>query len=224
MFGDGMAFWYVKHPMQQGNVFGGADYFWGLGIFLDTYANQNGAHAHTHPYISAMVNNATLAYDHDRDGTHTELAGCESKFRNLDHDTFILIRYLNDTLTLKTDVSGGGVWEDCFVAQGVQLPTGLYLGVTAATGDLSDAHDVVSVKTYFLDPVDEQRTQDRSMIIPSALSSAPHRDHVHEDAPSTSWKRFFFYSFLFLILVGLAGGVGYFMYQRKHNNYKKRFY
>lgn len=66
LFGDGMAFWYVKHPMQPGNVFGAADYFWGLGLFLDTYANQNGAHTHGHPYVSAMVNNASMAYDHDR--------------------------------------------------------------------------------------------------------------------------------------------------------------
>jgi mannose-binding lectin 2 len=37
---------------------------------------------HAHPYISAMVNNGTLYYDHDRDGTHTQLAGCEARFRN----------------------------------------------------------------------------------------------------------------------------------------------
>lgn len=54
---------------------------------------------HQHPYISAMVNNGSLHYDHDRDGTHTQLAGCEAKFRNLDHDTHIAIRYERDVLT-----------------------------------------------------------------------------------------------------------------------------
>lgn len=48
-----------------------------------------------------MVNNGTLSYDHDRDGTHTQLAGCEAKFRNLEHDTHIAIRYEKDTLTGK---------------------------------------------------------------------------------------------------------------------------
>lgn len=46
-----------------------------------------------------MINNGTLHYDHDRDGTHTQLAGCEAKFRNLEHDSHIAIRYENDVLT-----------------------------------------------------------------------------------------------------------------------------
>ena len=45
-----------------------------------------------------MVNNGSLHYDHDRDGTHTELAGCESQFRNKDVDTFVAIRYEGTTL------------------------------------------------------------------------------------------------------------------------------
>lgn len=46
-----------------------------------------------------MVNNGSLHYDHDRDGTHTQLAGCEAKFRNVEHGTHIAIRYERDTLT-----------------------------------------------------------------------------------------------------------------------------
>lgn len=53
---------------------------------------------HEHPYISAMVNNGTLHYDHDRDGTHTMVSGCEAKFRNKDYDTFIAIRYQDNEL------------------------------------------------------------------------------------------------------------------------------
>lgn len=56
---------------------------------------------HQHPYISAMVNNGSLHYDHDRDGTHTELAGCEVKVRNLPTETHVLIRYAGNTLTGK---------------------------------------------------------------------------------------------------------------------------
>jgi mannose-binding lectin 2 len=55
---------------------------------------------HPHPYISAMVNNGSLHYDHDKDGTHTELAGCEAQFRNRDHDTFVAVRYQNYKLTV----------------------------------------------------------------------------------------------------------------------------
>lgn len=48
-----------------------------------------------------MINNGTLTYDHDRDGTHTQLAGCEAKFRNVEFDTVISVRYENDVLTGK---------------------------------------------------------------------------------------------------------------------------
>lgn len=48
-----------------------------------------------------MVNNGSLHYDHDRDGTHTQIAGCEANFRNLEHDTHISMRYERDTLTGK---------------------------------------------------------------------------------------------------------------------------
>lgn len=38
-----------------------------------------------------MVANGSQAYDHDRDGTHTQLGGedkgCEAKFRNKDYET-----------------------------------------------------------------------------------------------------------------------------------------
>lgn len=117
LFGDGFAIWYAKDRLQDGPVFGNKDYFKGLAIIFDTYSNHNGPHnvsvffllvymmiytkclKHQHPYISAMVNNGTLHYDHDRDGTHTQLAGCEAKFRNLDHDTHISIKYEMDVLT-----------------------------------------------------------------------------------------------------------------------------
>lgn len=46
-----------------------------------------------------MINNGTLHYDHDKDGTHTELAGCEAKLRNVYYDTNIAIRYEKDTLS-----------------------------------------------------------------------------------------------------------------------------
>lgn len=49
-----------------------------------------------------MVNNGSYHYDHDRDGTHTELAGCEAQFRAVKHDTLVAIRYEGNTLTVST--------------------------------------------------------------------------------------------------------------------------
>jgi hypothetical protein len=56
---------------------------------------------HNHPYLAAMINNGTIHYDHDRDGTHSLIGGCEVKFRNFEHETWIAIRYEDDTLTGK---------------------------------------------------------------------------------------------------------------------------
>jgi lectin, mannose-binding 2 len=98
-----------------------------------------------------MVNNGSLHYDHDRDGTHTELAGCESQFRNKDFDTFVAIRYQNYKLTVSTDTENKNTWKECFSVNRVKLPTHYYFGFSAATGDLSDNHDIISVKVYELE-------------------------------------------------------------------------
>ena len=100
--------------MVNGPVFGSKDLFSGLAIIADTYSNHNGPHNHNHPYLSAMVNNGSLSYDHDRDGTHTMLGGCEVKFRNMEHETLIAIRYEEDKLTVSHDLSNRRAWEPCF--------------------------------------------------------------------------------------------------------------
>ena len=69
------------------------------------------------PYISVMVNNGSLSYDHSKDGRWTELAGCTADFRNRDHDTFLAVRYSRGRLT----VSG---WQRGGWGRGVPCPTG----------------------------------------------------------------------------------------------------
>uniref|UniRef100_A0A1I7WUI5 L-aminoadipate-semialdehyde dehydrogenase-phosphopantetheinyl transferase n=1 Tax=Heterorhabditis bacteriophora TaxID=37862 RepID=A0A1I7WUI5_HETBA len=172
-----MAIWYVSEPNQMGPVFGGKDYFRGLAVFLDTYSNHNGPHSHGHPFISAMVSDGSLHYDHDKDGTHTQLGGehtgiiyehiltsvkemqsylfkyfyvigCEAKFRNREHETQLLIRYVVVVFLIFTDISDKKEWKLCMSVNNVQLPTGYYFGMSAATGDLSDAHDIIAVKMF----------------------------------------------------------------------------
>lgn len=98
-----------------------------------------------------MVNNGTWSYDHDRDGTHTQLAGCEVRFRNVDYETYISIRYENDVLSVSTDLENRNEWKNCFVVNNVELPTGYFFGLSATTGDLSDNHDVHSFKFFDID-------------------------------------------------------------------------
>lgn len=53
--------------------------------------------------------------------------------------------------TVSTDMENKAAWKECFSVRGIRLPTGYYFGITAATGDLSDIHDVLSVRLYELD-------------------------------------------------------------------------
>ena len=56
---------------------------------------------HLHPYVSAMVNNGSITYDHDMDGTLTQLAGCHARARGRKVDTLIAIRYAENVLTVR---------------------------------------------------------------------------------------------------------------------------
>ena len=223
LFGDGLAFWYVRKPLTLGPVFGNEELFVGLGVFLDTYANQNGAHSHGHPYISAMVNNGSGRYDHDRDGTHSELAGCEAKFRGVDHPTYLSVRYEGDVLTVSTDVAGKNEWAECFKVSGVQLPTGYYIGISAATGDLSDNHDIISLKTYALGATEAQMLEDRSNILPSAAHQAAHRPHSDDVPARSSVLKIFFIIIFSLIVLAVVIAVAYYFFQQRGVK-RNRFY
>ncbi|KAL3092372.1 hypothetical protein niasHS_007581 [Heterodera schachtii] len=232
LFGDGMAIWYVQDPDTLGPVFGSKDYFRGLGIFIDTYSNHNGPHQHSHPYISAMVSNGSLHYDHDVDGTHTQLGGehtgCEAKIRNKDHDTQVLVRYVADTLSVFTDITGDSQWHRCFTVDHVILPTNYYFGITAATGELSDNHDVLSIRMFeqeFARVEKPFESANRDSVEPFAENIAAPRDHVPDRRPSKlGWI-----GSIFLILIGLAVvvgvlGFGLFFFQKRQERARKRFY
>ncbi|XP_013141948.1 PREDICTED: vesicular integral-membrane protein VIP36 [Papilio polytes] len=225
LYGDGFALWYVRDRMQTGPVFGSKDYFQGLAIVLDTYSNHNGAHNHQHPYISAMINNGSLHYDHDRDGTHTQLAGCEAKFRNFNHDTHISITYRDDTLIVSTDLDGKNAWKECFKVENILLPTGYYFGASATTGDLSDNHDIISVKMYELDLLESQnKDEDRSKIIPSAASFEAPRDRVDDTKPAMSGVKSFLYMMFVAIIIMVVLVLGIMWYQKRQEQSRKRLY
>ncbi|KAK3610463.1 hypothetical protein CHS0354_016652 [Potamilus streckersoni] len=222
LYGDGFAIWYTKHRLQLGPVFGSMDYFVGLAIFLDTYSNHNGPHNHQHPYVSAMINNGSLHYDHDRDGTHTALEGCEAHFRNKDHDTFIAIRYHGTTLKVSLDIDGQNNWKECFIAHGVYLPTGYYFGASAATGDLADNHDIISMKLYEIDSSVD--TAPEYYGLPKAENVEPPRDHVDDHRNTVSGWKIFFIIILVLIGIAVCGVVGYVIFMKSQENSRKRLY
>jgi mannose-binding lectin 2 len=213
LFGDGFVIWYAKERMVEGPVFGSKDFFSGLAIIADTYSNHNGPHNHQHPFLSAMINNGTLHYDHDRDGTHTQLAGCEVRFRNVDYDTQIKIRYENNVLTVETDLENKQTWKECFRVEDVELPTGYYFGASATTGDLSDNHIIHSIKFYELEVAESENLVDRSQIVPRALKFEAPRERTEDPKPQWSNTKIFFVILLGMIVSVILAIGGYMYYE-----------
>lgn len=165
--------------------------------------------------------------NHDRDGTHTEIAGCEAKVRGFDHDTWLLIRYERNSLLVMTDLEGRGEWKECFRVNGIHLPTGYHLGASAATGQLSDNHDVIAIRTFELeyDPSqDNAAGSDPSKIVPSAEIFAPPRDHRDDPPPPMSSLKLFLIFVCALIGIAVCVVVGFLVFQKQQETSRKRFY
>uniref|UniRef100_A0A147B5B9 Lectin, mannose-binding 2-like b n=1 Tax=Fundulus heteroclitus TaxID=8078 RepID=A0A147B5B9_FUNHE len=223
--GDGLAIWLTKDRMQNGPVFGNMNHFVGLGIFVDTYPNADKMHDRTFPYVSVMLGNGTLSYDHDRDGRPTELGGCSAMTRNSIYDTFLLVRYSKNRLTLMVDVDGKQEWRDCAEIDGLRLPTGYYFGASSVTGDLSDNHDIISMKVYQLTverTPEEEEEEEEEVTIPRVDDM--HQFQVNVEEEGMSGVQFFF-TLLFSVLgLGVLAVVGLVVYSRWKENRRKRFY
>lgn len=230
LYGDGFAFWYTKERAKDGTVFGNQNYFTGLGVFFDTYSNHNGPHAHNHPYISAMVNNGSLAYDHDRDGTHSQVAGCSAHFRSSKYESYVMISYINRQLVVMVNVEGETEWKPCFTVNDVDLPTGYFYGATATTGDLADNHDVIFVKVYDIEAEYKgESTQgeemDWSTVVPQAANQEQPRPRVEDSLPVISSGTYNFIGILLVgaLIVGVVAVVIGFIYM-KDNRKKGHFF
>ncbi|XP_074525387.1 lectin, mannose-binding 2-like b isoform X1 [Halichoeres trimaculatus] len=228
--GDGLAIWLTKDRMQNGPVFGSTNQFVGLGVFVDTYPNNDRNHDRTQPgtqrafpYVSVMLGNGTLTYDHDSDGRTTELGGCTAMTRNAIYDTFLLIRYSKNRLTVMVDVDGRQQWKDCADIIGLRLPNGYFFGASSATGDLSDNHDIISMKLYQLTVEGAPEEEEEEVTIPSVDNMKQFQGiDIQEEGMSGVQ---FFLTLLFSIMgLGVLAVVGLILYGRWKENKRKRFY
>ncbi|KAM0665533.1 hypothetical protein NHJ13051_004379 [Beauveria bassiana] len=151
LFGDGFAMWVTRQRGEMGPIFGSSDKFDGLGVFFDTYKNNRPGVVF--PYVMAMHSDGSKFYDKNNDGKDAELAGCSARgIRHASIPTKLRLTYFQDKyLRLELQYKNEDEWQTCFdVARPPQLPNIAYLGFSAETGELSDNHDIVSVKTYNL--------------------------------------------------------------------------
>ncbi|KAF9463599.1 ERGIC53, mannose lectin, ER-golgi intermediate compartment [Collybia nuda] len=207
LFGDGIGVWLTKERTQEGPVFGNKDNFEGLGIFLDTYAN--GRHSYSFPRINAMLGDGKTSYDVGNDGEEQSIAGCSANYRRTNVATKLKITYVKDNfLDAKIQYKAWDDWSDCFHLKNFSLPLNPYLGFTAMTGDVSDAHDIITVTTYsaVLAKSDTRDKKKKTSIFtkPKLITSSD----------KGTWFGFFFKLLLF---VGVCAGgfYGYKEYQRR---------
>lgn len=177
LYGDGLAIWLVKAASHiEGPVFGREDKWDGLGIFFDTFQNVDHSHHHKHPYIYAMVNDGTKGYIPDAEtsgdvskqalpGQHDN-SGCSYEFRyaenredvsTLNH-TRVHMSYRNKMLKLRLQQTSAGLakeWFQCIDMKDVAVPNPGYWGISSATGDLVDNHDIVQFIVRPLAGVDD---------------------------------------------------------------------
>ncbi|KIJ66033.1 hypothetical protein HYDPIDRAFT_130167 [Hydnomerulius pinastri MD-312] len=147
LYGDGMAIWLTKDRAEPGPVFGNKDNFEGLGIFMDTYANSR--HPYGFPRIVAMLGDGKTPYDQAHDGEANSLGSCSAMFRRTNVITKLKITYVKDTyVDVKVHYRAWDDWSDCIRIEGISLPSSPFLGVSAMTGEVFDAHDVISITTH----------------------------------------------------------------------------
>jgi len=196
LFGDGLAIWLTKDRTQPGPVFGNQDEFEGLGIFLDTYAN--GRHEYTFPRIVGILGDGKTKYNYGDDGDGQAIGACSANFRRTNVATKLKLTYVKDNfLDVKIQYKAWDEWTDCFYIPKISLPPNPFLGFSAMTGDVSDAHDIISVSSY------------------TAVLSRPDsgRDRIKERPPLSSEKGTWFgFFFKLLLLAGVVTG-GYYGYQ-----------
>ncbi|KAG8898409.1 hypothetical protein FRB99_007452 [Tulasnella sp. 403] len=123
--------------------------------------------------------------------------------RRNDIKTKMRIIYKKDSgLQVKLQYKGWDEWTPCFEIKNATLPTTPYLGVTAITGEVHDAHDVISISTS-------------SIVIarPSLYTAPPKgsKGRLSEAEGEGTWGGFFL---KLILLAGVCSGAyyGYTMY------------
>ena len=217
-----------------GPVFGHKDFFKGLAIFFDTFPNGN--HEHSFPYVSAMLGDGSLGYDHVNDNKASVAGhGCEANVRGSSEPVKArLTYYKNHILQVslcislppilkylyivceQLSLSGGGSteWQTCFVLSNVTLPEPGYIGVTARTGELFDNHDILKLETFVHIRHDEYIGTD-------AVDS-----HIHDDSAghvSSGNGGSLFGALLRLTGMGVVAAIAFMVYRAYSKKNMKRF-
>ncbi|KAI8866261.1 hypothetical protein GQ42DRAFT_165624 [Ramicandelaber brevisporus] len=146
---DGLAFWYTRERGKAGPILGSMDAWHGLGILIDSWDRDTDT---ANPYIFGVWDDGSKHLDGDKNKMGKILGGCHHDSRNSEKPFWIKVVYHADHRLQVFYDEDGLKWIPCFDAKDVILPTGYYFGLSAATGEHPDDHDVLAFETYELNP------------------------------------------------------------------------
>lgn len=215
LHGDGFAMWLTKQRATPGPVFGSADYFEGIGIFFDTYKNNRPGVVF--PYVMAMIGDGTKSYNKAQDGKDNEYMGCPARgIRGSSIPTKARLRYFQDkSLRLDLQYKTEDQWDLCFeTLEPPAIPSVVYLGFSAETGDLSDNHDIIYVSTKTL-----YDTKSRGESSGKATTGSGKKGKLKSKRERTSWSWFLFKSFLFCV-AAIGAYVGFTAWRTQNSSHR----
>jgi mannose-binding lectin 2 len=152
---DGFGFWLARESTVLGKFFGFQEQFTGLGVVIDTYDNDGSG---THPMVTLLRNDGSKRYEHSHAGGHHQASDMEvghcsyPALRNQKTNTIMKVTYQHQTVTVQLQPEGSSNWVECITAPNVKIESGLYMGLSAATGHLADNHDIHGISIKNLDP------------------------------------------------------------------------
>lgn len=155
-FGDGIGIWFSDQKRyKEGPIHGFTNTFLGFGVLLDTFRNQGSPHKD----IRVIFSDGQTPVDME----NPNAIGCDASYRlwekrddfSVTSHSAIRIQLKNNKLSIFLDLQAKDEWKPCI--EDYQLPfsdgwalkdtRGVFMGLTAITGDLHDNHDILGVIT-----------------------------------------------------------------------------
>ena len=165
---------FTTDPQHRGGkVQGHNEFFTGFGVVLDTFVNAETAA--THKDVSLLMSDGTQSV---LKNPQHHIMGCDADFRYhegrddfspSEHFAALKVVFAHGGISVYLDSKGQGEFKTCISGQ--QMPdmpndwwTTAHHGVTAATGQMTDNHDVMSLQVWKgivdVDVYDEQSPLD----------------------------------------------------------------
>lgn len=174
--GDGIAFWYyAEKRFREGMLMGSSDSFVGIGVLLDTFANDPSAHQDVTVVANDGENVVTLSGGERFPGCNLKKAKFRhwegSKGFDIEDESRVKITMVGTRVKVEVDAKYTDEWEPCVDADlAAWLPRradrwrkDARFALSSATGALSDNHDILELLVTAPEEFDRIMKQEESL-------------------------------------------------------------